>query len=122
MRDIDDEAIKSLPVEYEPQTVKEAFDYIHKHRQVAYLSINFDLNVANAFAIDFGSHTEFCYLWDLTSRNMEEFAEPMKVDAKEDFEEAEKKRFALKVLWRLKQMQYIPYDVAVAIDKMLKDE
>lgn len=118
LRDLDDEAIKNLPVEFHPTSIKAAFGYIKTHRTVPYVSINFDEGI-DVLAIDFGSHTEFCYVWDITGDEMKGF---IGTSDEEDPEETEKKRFAYEVLYRIKQMQTIPYDVAVAFSKILGEE
>ena len=120
LRDIDDPAIQTLAVEYEPQTVEDAFKYIRDHRKTSYLSINFDLNVANVLAVDFGSHVEFCYIWDLDEANKMEFTSPVKEEPKiEEDEEITKRRFAYDVLYNLKQRESLTYEEAVAIHKIL---
>lgn len=130
LRDIDDPAIQTLAVEYEPQTVEDAFKYIRDHRKTSYLSINFDLNVADVLAVDFGSHVEFCYIWDLDEANKMEFTSPVKEkwdysEHKENEfftpidEEITKRRFAYDVLYNLKQRESLTYEEAVAIHKIL---
>lgn len=121
LRDNDDKAIKELPVEFHPTSMKDAYGYIKTHRTVPYFSVNFkdDLDV---LAVDFGSHTEFCYIWGLTEENKREFMGRDSIKSKVSDEETEKRKFAYDVLYRIKQMNTIPYDVAVAFSKILGDK
>jgi len=113
--DIDNPEIQNFPVEYEPQTIKEAWDYIAKHRTTSYYNVSFDFNKAPVLLIDYGSWSEFCYLWDLTKDNQTEF---FGEDDKEN-EEDPKKDFARDVLNDLKQRSSLTYEEAVAIHKIL---
>lgn len=119
LRDIDDEVIHALPVEYESDTLEDMYKYIKDHRKVSYLSINFDLNKSDVLAIDFGSHVEFCYVWGLNDANWMEFTSPVKKKTKVEEEEASKRRFAYDVLYDLKKRKELTYEEAVAIHKIL---
>ncbi len=120
MRDIDDPAIQALPAEYEPKTLQDAYNYIKNHRPVSYYSVNFDLDKIPVLAIDFGSHTEFCYLWDLNEDNKKEFTSPVKKKESREDEETARKRFAHEILYNLKQRNSLSYEEAVAISHILK--
>lgn len=122
LRDNDDPAIKKLTVLYRPESVQDAFKYIREHvPSVSYFSINFDQNM-DVLAVDYGSHTDFCYLWDLTPEQKRHFAGSNEQADKQISEQADKRRFADEVLYKIKQMTSIPYDVAVAFDKILGGE
>ena len=119
-RDIEDPAIALLPVEFEPSTIEEAFEYIKSKKNSKYYSIDFEFNKAPVMAIDFGSYSEFCYLWDLTEEDKKEFLTPDKEDPAPDSEEVAKRRFAYNILSELKKRRTISYEEAVAISKILK--
>ena len=111
---IGDPEIQNLPVEYEPQTIKEAWEYIRNNRKVSYYNISYDFNVAPVMDIDYGSWSEFCYLWDLTEDNIKEFTTPIK-----ECEKNSKEKFAAEVLQKLKARESLTYEEALAIHKIL---
>ena len=127
LRDLEDPTIKKLPVEYNPESVEDAFRYIRSCRTVSYYSVNFDDKI-DVLSIDYGSHNDFCYIWGLTPEQKKQFTSPngqtnnqtggRQANKKSD-EDIEKKRFAAEVLYKIKQKRSIPYDVAVAINKIL---
>ena len=119
-RNITDPVIPLLPVEFEPSTIEEAFKYIKSKKNSKYYSIDFEFNKAPVMAIDFGSYSEFCYLWDLTEEDKKEFLTPDKEDPAPDSEEVAKRRFAYNILSELKKRRTISYEEAVAISKILK--
>ena len=119
-RDVIDPAIQALQVEYEPKNIRDAFEYIRSKKGVKYYSTDFDFNVAPVLAIDFGSYTEFCYLWDLTAEDKKEFFSPSKDEPQGTDEEIAKRRFAYEVLAKIKSRRNISYEEAVAISKILK--
>lgn len=112
--DIGDLRIQSLSAEYEPQTIKEAWEYIRNNRKVSYYNIFYDFNTAPVMIVDYGSWSEFCYLWDLTDENIEEFTTPIK-----KCEQDSKEEFAKNVLNELKARDSLTYEEALAIHKML---
>ena len=113
----DIDKIKALPVEYNPTSISDGYSYIKKQKNWSpYFSTNFMENNFEALQIDFGSHVEFCYMWDFTDEQINEFFKKPKQN-----EEDEKKKFATNVLNKIKDMDSIPYDVAVAINKMISD-
>lgn len=122
LRDVEDPAIKELSVEYNPESVEDAFRYIRNCRKVSYYSVNFDDKI-DVLSIDYGSHSSFCYIWDLSPEQKKQFISPNEQandqTSKQADEETEKKRFAYEVLYKIKQMTSIPYDVAVAFSKIL---
>ena len=119
-RDIEDPVIPLLPVEFEPSTIEEAFEYIKSKKNSKYFSIDFEFNKVPVLAIDFGSYSEFYYLWDLTEEDKKEFLTPDKEDPAPDSEEVAKRRFAYNILSELKKRRTISYEEAVAISKILK--
>lgn len=119
-REIDDPVIQTLTVEYEPKNIKDAFEYVRSKKSVRYYSADFDFKVAPVLAIDFGSYTEFCYLWDLTAEDKKEFFAPSKDEPQGTDEEIAKRRFAYDILSKLKSRRSISYEEAVAISKILK--
>lgn len=119
-RIITDPVIPLLPVEFEPSTIEEAFEYIKSKKKSKYYSIDFEFNKVPVMAIDFGSYSEFCYLWDLTEEDKKEFLTPDKEDPAPDSEEVAKRRFAYNILSELKKRRTISYEEAVAISKILK--
>lgn len=119
-RDVVDPVIQTLLAEYEPKSIRDAFEYIRSKKSVKYYSADFDFNMAPVLAIDFGSHTEFCYLWDLTEEDKKDFLSPSKDEPKGTDEEVAKRRFAYNILSALKNRRTISYEEAVAISKILK--
>ena len=119
-RDINDPVIQTLSIECEPKSIRDAFEYIRSKKGVKYYSADFDFNVAPVLAIDFGSYTEFCYLWDLTEEDKKEFFSPSKDEPQGTDEEIAKRRFAYEVLGKIKSRRSISYEEAVAISKILK--
>lgn len=118
-RDPVDPAIKELEVIYEPKTIQDAYDHIRNRASVKYYNVSFDSNM-DVLVIDYGSHSSFFYLWDLNEDQKREFCAPR--GSFIDDEEGNKKRFAAEVLYKIKQMNSIPYDVAVAFNKILGEE
>lgn len=112
--DIGDSRIQSLSVECEPQTIKEAWEYIRNNRKVSYYNISYDFNIAPVMVVDYGSWSEFCYLWDLTEGNIKEFTTPIK-----ECEKNSKEDFASNVLNGLKARDSLTYEEALAIHKIL---
>lgn len=119
MRDCVDEDIKKLPVEYYPTSISDAYKYINDHRNSKYLSINFDPNLKGALAIDYGSHVEFCYIWDIEDNDFNDYINGSTKEP-EDSEEIAKRKFARDVLNKLKNRHTLTYEEAVAISKVLR--
>ena len=118
-RDPVDPAIKELEVIYEPETIQDVYNYIRNRASVRYYNVNFDNNM-DVLVIDYGSHSGFFYLWDLNEDQKREFCTPR--ESYIDDEEVNKKRFAAQILYKIKQMNTIPYDVAVAFNKILGEQ
>lgn len=118
-RDPADPIIKELKVIYEPETIQDVYNYIRSRASVKYYNVSFDNNM-DVFVIDYGSHSSFFYLWGLDEDQKREFCTPR--ESYVDDEEINKKRFAAEVLYKIKQMNSIPYDVAVAFNKILGEQ
>ena len=66
------EITDSLQPMYEPISIKDAIEWIKNNYKTYYQIINYNPHNVSQIEIDFGSHTQFAYIWDITE---EEFAQ-----------------------------------------------
>lgn len=69
----------SLKPMYEPISIGDAIEWIKNNYKSYYQIINYNLynvsrnNVSHQIEIDFGSHTQFAYVWDITEEELDQF-------------------------------------------------
>ena len=72
------EVNESLKPMYEPISIKDALQWIKNNYKSYYQIINYKLNNASQIEIDFGSHTQFAYVWDITEEELTQFVDGRK--------------------------------------------
>lgn len=68
----------SLKPMYEPISIKDALQWIKNNYKSYYQIINYKLNNVSQIEIDFGSHTQFAYIWDITEEELNQFVNERK--------------------------------------------
>jgi hypothetical protein len=68
----------SLKPMYEPISIKDAIEWIKNNYKSYYQIINYNSynvsrNNVTQIEIDFGSHTQFAYVWDITEEELDQF-------------------------------------------------
>lgn len=63
----------SLKPMYEPISIKEAIEWIKNNYKTYYQIINYNPKNVSQIEIDFGSHTQFAYIWDVTEEEFTQF-------------------------------------------------
>ena len=68
----------SLKPMYEPISIKDALQWIKNNFKSYYQIINYNPYNASQIEIDFGSHTQFAYVWDITEEEFTQFVDGRK--------------------------------------------
>ena len=73
----------SLKPMYEPISIKDAIEWIKNNYKSYYQIINYNSynvsrNNVTQIEIDFGSHTQFAYVWDITEEELTQFVDGRK--------------------------------------------
>ena len=63
----------SLPSMYEPISIRDAIEWIKNNYKSYYQIINYNPYNVSQIEIDFGSHTQFAYVWDITEEELDQF-------------------------------------------------
>lgn len=62
-----------LSMEYECDELKDALDYLKQNRKCRYFIYNWFSDNPEFIQIDYGSHSEFCYFYNLNLKNVVDF-------------------------------------------------
>lgn len=68
----------SLKPMYEPTSIKDAIEWIKNNYKTYYQIINYNSHNVSQIEIDFGSHTQFAYIWDITEEEFTQFVDGRK--------------------------------------------
>ena len=68
----------SLQPMYEPISIRDAIEWIKSNYKSYYQIINYKPYNVSQIEIDFGSHTQFAYVWDITEEELNQFVNERK--------------------------------------------